>query len=196
MLRRSFQARLLYLMVCALVLFEAATLIAVHIAGQRNLRQSLTDELRVGGRVLDRILAARGRQLTDAARVGAADFAFREAIASGDRPTITSALTNLGARVDSHAVFLVSLDGTVDEDTQGGRFVGGPFHVPSLVGSPGSAAESSAIVTLDDRPYQLVVAPVLAPQPIAWVCIGFPIDGPVLEDVRRLTALELSLWAG
>jgi diguanylate cyclase (GGDEF)-like protein len=192
--RRSFQARLLTLIVCALVLVEAATLIAVHIAGQRNLRQSLADELRVGGRVLDRILAARGRQFTDAARVGAADFAFREAIASGDRPTITSALTNLGARVDSDAVFLISLDGTVDADTLGGRFVGGPFHVPSLVGSP--VAESSAIVTLDDRPYQLVVAPVLAPQPIAWVCIGFPIDGPVLEDVRRLTALELSLWAG
>jgi diguanylate cyclase (GGDEF)-like protein len=193
--RRSFQARLLFLMVCALVLFEAATLIAVHVAGQRNLRQSLTDELRVGARVLGRILAARGRQLTDAARVGAADFAFREAIASGDRPTITSALTNLGARVDSHAVFLISLDGAVDADTLGGQFVGRPFPVASLVISPGSPAENSALVTLDNRPFQLVVVPVLAPQPIAWVCIGFPIDEDVLEDVRRLTALELSLWA-
>jgi diguanylate cyclase (GGDEF)-like protein len=194
-LRRSFQARLLALMVCALVFFQAATLIAVHLTGQRNLRQRVADELGVGGRVLGRILAARGRQLTDAARVGAADFAFREAIASGDGPTITSALTNLGARVDSRAAFLVSLDGTVDADTLGGDHVGRPFAVPSLVSASGGGEETSAIVTLDGRPFQLVAVPVLAPQPIAWVCIGFPIDAAVLEDVRRLTALHLSLWA-
>jgi diguanylate cyclase (GGDEF)-like protein len=193
MRRRSFQARLLALMVCALVVFEAATLVAVHLAGQRNLRQGVADELRVGARVLGRILDARGRQLSDAARVGAADFAFREAIASGDRPTITSALTNLGARVDSHGVFLVSLDGTVDADTLGGRFVGRPFVVPSLVARSSATAERSAIVTLDGGPHQLVAVPVLAPQPIAWLCVAFPIDAAVLDEVRRLTVLELSL---
>ena len=182
-------------MVWALVLFEAATLIAVHVAGQRNLRQTLSDELRVGARVLNRILGARGRQLTDTARVLVADFAFREAIATADRPTVTSALANLGARIDSRAVFLISLDGSVDADTLGGRFVGRPFPVPSLLARAGSQAEASAIVTLDRRPFQFVVVPVLAPQPIAWVCIGFSIEEAVLEDVRRLTALELSLWA-
>jgi diguanylate cyclase (GGDEF)-like protein len=195
MRRRSFQTRLLTLMVCALVLFVAATLTAVHVAGQRNLRQTLVDELGVGARVLNRILGARGRQLTDAARVLAADFAFREAIASGDRPTITSALTNLGARVDSHALFLIALDGSVEADTLSGHYVGRPFPVPSLVTRAASLGEAAAVVTLDHRPFQFVVVPVRAPQPIAWVCIGFPIDGAVLDDIRRLTALELSLWA-
>jgi diguanylate cyclase (GGDEF)-like protein len=194
MRRRSFQARLLSLMVWSVVLFEATTLIAVHIAGKRNLERTLTDELHVGARVLTRILGARGRQLTDTTRALAADFAFREAIASADRPTITSALTNLGARVDGHAVFLISLEGSVDADTLGGRFVGRPFPVPTLLTRAGSA-EASAVVTLDDRPFQFVVVPVLAPQPIAWICIGFSVDEAVLEDVRRLTALELSLWA-
>jgi diguanylate cyclase (GGDEF)-like protein len=192
---RRFQTRLLFLMVWALVLLQAATLTAVHLAGRRNLRQALTEELQVGARVLKRILAAREHQLSDAARVVVADFAFRETIASADRPTITSALTNLGARVDAHAVFLISLEGTVDADTLGGRFVGRPFPVSSLVARAGAQGEASAIVTLDHRPFQLVVVPVLAPQPIAWVCMGFTIDEAVLEDVRRLTALELSLWA-
>ena len=123
-----------------------------------------------------------------------ADFAFREAIASGDRPTITSALTNLGARVDGHAVFLISLDGSVEADTLGGRFVGRPFPVPGLVTRAAAEGEATAIVTLDHRPFHFVVVPVRAPQPIAWVCLGFPIDGAALEDVQRLTALELSLW--
>ena len=144
MRRRSFQARLLSLMVWALVLFEAATLTAIHVAGRRSLRQTLADELRVGARVLNRILRARERQLADAARVSAADFAFREAIASADRSTITSALANLGARVDGHAVFLISLDGSVEADTLGGQFVGRPFSVPSLV--TGSQAEIDKVV--------------------------------------------------
>ncbi|MFI5184157.1 MAG: putative bifunctional diguanylate cyclase/phosphodiesterase [Vicinamibacteria bacterium] len=195
MRRRSFQTRLLSLMVLALVLLQAATLFAVHVAGQRNLRLTLATELQVGARVLGRILSERGHRLTDSARVLVADFAFREAVASADRPTITSALTNLGGRVDGHAVFLISLDGAVDADTLGGHFVGRPFPVPALIARTGSPVESSAIVTFDDRPFQFVVVPVLAPQPIALVCIGFTIDEAVLEDVRRLTALELSLWA-
>jgi diguanylate cyclase (GGDEF)-like protein len=194
MRRRSFQTRLLALIVWALVLLQAATLIALHVAGRRNLRQTLTLELQVGARLLNQVLAARGHRLTDTARALAADFAFREAMASADRPTITSALTNLGARVDGRAVFLISLDGSVDADTLGGHFVGRPFPVPSLVTRAGSESEASAIVTLNNRPFQFVIAPVMAPQPIAWVCIGFTIDEAVLEEVRRVTALELSLW--
>jgi diguanylate cyclase (GGDEF)-like protein len=195
MSRRSFQTRLLFLMVLALLIFEAATLLAVHFAGQRNLRQTLTEELRVGARVLNRTLGARGHQLTDTARVLAADFAFREAIASADRPTITSALVNLGGRIDGHAVFLISLEGAVDADTLGGQFVGRPFPVPSLIGRAGSPTEASAVVTLNHRPFQFVVVPVLAPEPIAWIGIGFTIDEAVLEDVRRVNDIELSLWA-
>jgi hypothetical protein len=107
---RSFQARLLYLLIAVLVLLEAGTLISLHVAGQRTLRRSIALELRVGGRILDRILDTRARQLSDFLRVLALDFAFREAIASGDLPTITSALTNSRMRIDADAVVLIDLD--------------------------------------------------------------------------------------
>jgi diguanylate cyclase (GGDEF)-like protein len=192
-MRHTFQGRLLFLTVCALVLLEAATLTAVHVAGERNLRQALADELRVGGRILDRILAARARQLTDTARVLVADFAFREAIASADRPTITSALVNLRARIEGQAAFLVSLDGVVEADTLGGRFAGRAFPVPSLVDDVRSRGEASGLMTLDGRPMQLVLVPVLAPQPIAWLGVAFAVDEAVVEDVHRLTSLDLTL---
>ena len=190
---RSFQAKLLYLMVAVLLLLLSATLIAVHVAGQRTMRAEVTDELRVGARVLDRILAGRGRQLSDTVRVLAADFPFREAVASGDRPTITSVLTNHGTRISADAAFLISLDGTVIADTLEGRFVSRPFPFPSLIATAETRAEASAIATFDNRPYQFVVVPVLAPRPIAWVCMGFVIDETVLTEVRRLTALDVSL---
>ncbi|HEY5610395.1 MAG TPA: diguanylate cyclase, partial [Thermoanaerobaculia bacterium] len=182
-------------MVAVLVLLQAAILIAVHFAGERTLRRNLGDELRVGSRVLDQILSSRGRQLHDTVRVLAADYAFREAIASGDRPTITDVLGNHGSRIDADVAFLVSLDGTVAAATPNSRFAGHPFPIRALMDGAEKGGEASALVSLDLRPYQLVIVPVLAPQPIAWVCMGFTIDEAVLTNVRQLAALEVSLWS-
>jgi len=190
---RSFQAKLVYLTVAVLVLLQAATLIAVHVAGQRTMRRGIGEELRVGSRVLDRLLAARGEQLSQTVRALASDFAFRETVAIGERPTITEALENHASRVHADAVFLVSLDGNVVADTLKGRYAGKPFPLPSLVREAEKRGKASAIVTFDEKPYQLVVVPVLGPRPIAWVSMGFEIDEPVLNDVRRLTSLDVSL---
>ncbi|HKO02092.1 MAG TPA: EAL domain-containing protein [Thermoanaerobaculia bacterium] len=192
---RSFQARLLYLLIAVLVLLEAGTLISLHVAGQRTLRQSIAEELRVGGRILDRILDTRARQLSDFLRVLALDFAFREAIASGDLPTITSALTNSRTRIDADAVVLIDLDRKVTADTLGGRLVGRAFPWASLMNLAEERGEGSGTVSFQGRPYQFVIVPVLAPRPIAWVCAGFEIDDRVLADVRGLTSLEVSIWS-
>jgi len=120
-------------------------------------------------------------------------------VASGDRPTITSVLNNHGSRIAADAVFLIGLDGSVEADTLAdSRFVGRPFPLPALVDrarDKGEAAGVVALDALDHRPYQFVVVPVLAPEPIAWVCIGFTIDERVLDGVRDLTTLDVSLLA-
>ncbi|HUO85242.1 MAG TPA: EAL domain-containing protein [Thermoanaerobaculia bacterium] len=192
---RSFQVRLFLLMMAVLLLLQTATLIAVHIAGQRTLRRNISEELQVGGRVLERILDARGRQLSSSVRLLAADFAFREAIASDHRPTIASVLDNHGSRVQADAVFLIGLDGIVTADTTGGRFVERPFPFPSILASAQEEGEASGIVSFGGKPYQLVMVPVLAPRPIAWIAMGFVIGEPILEEVRRLTANDVSIWS-
>src|SRR5207253_9138763 len=153
---RSFQAKLLYLMIAVLIVLQAATLLAVHFAGQRTMRAGIADELHVGSNVLDQILAARGRQLSDTARVLASDFAFREAIASGDRPTITSVLTNHGSRIGANVMTLVALDGTIVADTANG---GGAFPFAPLVRDARQRGEASAIVSFHGRPHQVVLVP-------------------------------------
>src|ERR1041385_5208289 len=138
---RSFQTKLLILLIAVLVLLQAGTLISVHLAGQRTLRHSIDQELVVGARVLDSILATRARQLQDSLRVLALDFAFREAIASADLPTITSVLSNHGSRhppnpgrpVPAAAVVLMGLDGKVTADPVGSRLVGKPFPFGPLL---------------------------------------------------------------
>src|SRR5438552_3250327 len=181
----SFQTKLVYLLVAVLVLLQTVTLAAIHIAGVRSLQRSLIDQLRVGNKIFERILAARGRQLSDSVRVLAADFGFREAIASGDRPTITSVLSNHGSRIDSDATFLVGLDGTVTANTLDPTLIGKRFPYPSVIQTAEQVGEFSSIVFFKGRPHQLVIVPVLAPRAIAWVCMGFPIDEDVLHDFQR-----------
>ncbi len=190
---RSFQTKLRLLMIAGLVVLQAATLVAVHLAGRRAVQQTVSDELRVGARVLARVLESRGQQLAATASVLTADFAFREVVASGDRPTITSVLRNHGERIAADAVFLISLDGTVDADTLDNRFVDTPFPVRDLFASAQSGEPTSAISSFEHRAHQFVVVPVLAPVPIAYVGIGFAIDDKTLEEVRRLTSLHYSL---
>ncbi|PYQ51437.1 MAG: GGDEF domain-containing protein [Acidobacteria bacterium] len=193
---RSFQAKLLYLLIGVLILLQTVTLAAIHFAGSHSLQRNLTLELRVGSRVFERILANRGRQLSDSVRVLAGDFGFREAIASRDRPTITSVLGNHGSRIDADAVFLVGLNGVVTADTVQKSLVGKKFPFPSLIATAEQMGEVSSIASLDGRPYQLVIVPVLAPRALAWVCMGFQIDENVLREFQRVTGLDISLSAG
>jgi diguanylate cyclase (GGDEF)-like protein len=194
---RSFQARLLYLLIAVLVLLEAGTLISVHFAGQQSLRRGIADELTVGGRVLDRILESRAQQLSDSLRVLGRDFPFREAVASTDLATVTSVLDNHGKRIHADVVALVNLDGIVTADTVGGRLVGRPYPFASMLkdAEQDEEGKASGTVSFANRPYQFVIVPVLAPRAIAWVSAGFEIDAKVLEDVSELTSLDVSIWS-
>jgi diguanylate cyclase (GGDEF)-like protein len=194
---RSFQARLLYLLIAVLVLLEAGTLVSVHYAGQQTLRRSLTQELQVGARVLDRTLETRGRQLSDSLRVLVRDFPFLEAVASTDLATVTSVLDNHGRRIGADVVALISLEGIVTADTVGGRLVGRRFPFASMLATAEQDAEGQAPATVSfaNKPYQFVIVPVLAPRTIAWVSAGFEIDENVLEEVADLTSLDVSIWS-
>ncbi|MEK6375314.1 MAG: EAL domain-containing protein [Acidobacteriota bacterium] len=190
---RSFQAKLVYLLIGVLVLLQTVTLAAIHFAGLRSLHRNLVEELRVGSRVFEQQLAHRGRQLSESLGVLAGDFGFRTAVASGDRPTVVDVLSNHGRRIKASAAFLVGLDGIVTADTLKITRMGKPFPFPALIRQAEEAGEASSIVSLDGRPYQLVIVPILAPRAIAWVCMGFEIDEGVLRDFQRVTALDLSL---
>ena len=80
-------------------------------------RAQAQEQLNVGSLVFEQLLALRSDQLQQAAQVLAADFGFKEAVASGDAPTIRSALANQGARINADAVFKgTKVDGVYDTD--------------------------------------------------------------------------------
>ena len=189
---RRFQTRVVVFVVGLLTLLSASTLVAVSVAVTRNARAQIRDELAVGGKVFDRLITARTQQLADAARLLSGDFAFKTAASSDDRATVLSVLENHQARIRADVMQLVSLDGKLLADTLHPRGAASRFPLPDLIARAEQAEDASAIAVIDGRPYQMVAVPVLAPLPIAFICVGFILDDQVAKDLKALTNLQVS----
>jgi diguanylate cyclase (GGDEF)-like protein len=184
------QTRIIVLFVALLALVQVAAFWFVNAANSNNAHAKIEEELNVGQRVFARLLDQNAEKLKLSARVLAADFAFREAIATHDTGTIASVLANHGARIGADAMVFVDLDGNVVSDTlrPGGK--SRRFEYPALLKSNNDATASMEV--LDGRGFQLVAVPVLAPLPIGWVVMGFAVDDAMARDLRTLTELEVS----
>jgi len=190
------QTRIIVFFVALLALVQVAAFWAVNAANSNNAHAKVEEELNVGQRVFARLLEQNAEKLKLSARVLAADFAFREAIATHDNGTITSVLTNHGARIGADAMVFVDLDGNVVSDTLRPQSQAHPFEFPALIRAnetgANAAMANAAMEVLDDRAFQLVAVPVLAPVPIGWVIMGFAVDDALARDLRQLTELEVS----
>ncbi len=174
----------------------------VDAASKRNAHDQLEQELVAGERVFARLLEHNRNQLTQAATVLAADYGFREAIATRDAETLSSVLDNHGRRIDASSMQLLSLEGQVLAQAgsrrmawrpgEPGGWVAGSFAFAGLLDAARRSGSASAIVSQADTPSQVVVVPVLAPALIAWVAVGFEIDDRLAQDIKRLTDLEVS----
>ncbi|MBC7780982.1 MAG: EAL domain-containing protein [Proteobacteria bacterium] len=188
----SLQARIVLFFVILLVTMQGVLMFLVSVSGERIARNRIEQELTVGERVFRHLIEQNARQLTDAARVLAADFGFRTAIATRDFGTIVSVLNNHGSRIDASVLMLAGLDGTLLADTLHADRRDAVFAFPELIETARRERQASKVVLIDGKPYQLVVVPVLAPVPIAWVAIGFVIDDRVAGNLKAVTSLQLS----
>ncbi len=189
---RRLRTRIIVFFVALLALVQLAAFVAVNAANSTNARQKIDGELGVGERIFERLLEQNRERLLQAAKVLAADFAFREAIATNDLGTVLSALQNHGARIDANAMMLVSLDGKVLADTLHPEAASRAFDFPSMMESAQREGSVSSIELLENHAYQLVVVPVLAPIPIAWIAVGRTVDDALAAELRQLTSLEVS----
>lgn len=160
--------------------------------GRGSALREVGSRLETGDRVFARLLEQRGDQLSQAARVLAADYGFREALLSSDRPTIASALENHGSRIGASLMLLVGLDASpiaahpqrVDLEISG---------LAGLIDDARAAGGARGFRAAGGTVYQLVVVPVMAPVPVAWVLLGFAVDEVFARDLQRLTGLDVSL---
>jgi diguanylate cyclase (GGDEF)-like protein len=186
------RTRIIVFFVALLALVQLAAFALVNAANSNNAHHKIEEELSVGERVFQRLLAQNAQNLTEDARLLASDFAFREAAATGDAATITSALANHGARIGAGAMLFVDLDGRVVADTLAPQGNPRRFEYPQLLQQPGSTGAHVEIGQLSGKTFQLGAVPVMAPLSIGWVVVGLPVDDAFARDLRQLTSLDVS----
>ncbi|MBS0396756.1 MAG: GGDEF domain-containing protein, partial [Proteobacteria bacterium] len=182
---------LTFLVLLATVL--AAALVAVSAANEANAERETGRQLEVGRMVFERALETNRRQLAQAAQVLAADFGFREAVASRDAETVVSALQNHGARIGAALAVLVSLDGQVLASTDPSIAAGQPFRQLDTLRRAAPGARGPTVTVANGGVYQLVLVPVRSPLPVAWVVMGFALDAAAVRELASVTGLDVTL---
>lgn len=191
---RSFQGRLVFFMLGLMALVQLIVFLTVDIANRSHAHEQIAAALDNGVRSYRRLMDARSDQLGESVRILAGDFALKTAIAGGDVPTIESVLENHGSRVGADAMLLVDLDRRLVAATPALQVQDSvlPGSLRSLLDRAETEGNAAGAVTLGGRQYQLVVVPVLAPLPVAWIVTGFAVDDRLAREVSQFTRLEVS----
>ena len=171
----------LFALAAALILLGAQTGISAYA------ERMVASEMAAGAKVFDRVTTMRYAQLGDAGRVLASDFGFREAAATGDAPTIASALDSLRGRLDLDQAFFVDIDGRVT------GFAGAlrPAEAETLRTALDSGA-NSGVLRIGDQRFNAAAAAVEAPVTIGWVVFANALDGGEMAALSKLSAIDLS----
>jgi diguanylate cyclase (GGDEF)-like protein len=188
---RSLQSRILVLFLLLMVTVQVGGFVLINTVGMSVARKTVGEALVAGARVFDRLLEQDTQRIVQGARLMSADYAFREVISTGDRDTIASVLVNYGKRIDASLMMVIGLDQRVLSDTLGAA-VDKPFPFPNLIAQAEQNQQSSEMVLINGQLYQLVVVPVMAPIPVAWVALGFVVNDALAQDLKRLTRLQVS----
>ena len=184
-----------------LALFLVVTLAAVQLltalVAYSYLRNSLFDqarsELTTATDVFQRQLGLLSERVADDVQVLSLDYALRQAIAQQDHDTELSALRNHGRRVGATRMMLVGLDGKISADTGAPGILGNPFVYTDLLDDSSATGERTALATMGRKIYWVVVAPVRAPVPIAFIAAWIPIDDAMLGKLAGLSNIPLSI---
>ena len=191
----TLQARIVVFFGLMTVVVQLFGLVLTYSVGTSNANNAATAHLATGERVFNELVNQRTAQLAQGARVLAADYAFRTALASHDDETIASALANHGARIGAQVMMLVGLDRRIVADSASDRAGGRRFPLPALIATAEKARLASAIVMLDGHLSQVVVVPVAAPLPVGWVVMGFAFGDSVLDELQKVAGLEVTFAA-
>src|SRR5207253_10611747 len=191
---RSFRSRLLFFLIVLLTLLQCAIYLLVRQANRQHAVAQIQSSLRTGARIFEKLIEQRNQQITAAAAILSRDHAFQEAFAGTDqdRDTTLSALASLRGRVRADHVLIAALDKELLFATRRPQLHGVPFSFPKLIEKAEANDSAYAFAVLDGELYAIAVAPLLAPDPIAWLCPMFRIDNDFAREIQSYTNLEIT----
>ena len=146
---------------------------------------SASRDLAANARVFDEILDLRSRQMRGSADVLARDFGFRQAVATGDEPTVTSALRSLRERSGTSAAFVVGLDGSLIGD--------GTRGLPAVesLWEQLDEGQVKGIVEVNGAMALAAAAPIEVPDVVGWLVLAQPLNEAEMARLSDLAAVDI-----
>lgn len=188
---KSFRFRILVLVLGLVIVPLGATMYAISWKADDAAMAQATTELGAGALVARESLKFHGQQMALMANVLAADFGFKEAVASGDRNTIQSALNNHGSRLRADVLAVFDLDGKVIATANKDLSADALVTLSEQLEIAGSRNNKSSYCILDGIPYILVTSTVRAPNPIARTVLGFAINEALAADIAHIVGMDI-----
>lgn len=190
---KTLQGRIFAFFFGLLLLTQVAGYALTSTIGWSIMQELLARDLQGAQQVFKRLSEQNTVFLTQAARVLAADYGFREAIASNDTDTITSALENHGTRIQADLMMFVDADGMPYLGSGKATSLEDSTRIASLLDAISPQSESAGFARLGGDLYQVIVAPVRTPLPIGNVIAGFRINAETAHEFSRITHTDISL---
>ncbi|GAB4552403.1 MAG: bifunctional diguanylate cyclase/phosphodiesterase [Rhizobacter sp.] len=191
-MRKSLSARIVLLFLGLLLLVQGLSFVAIRATIDGNARTVIGQDLEVGERLLKRVLDQNANKLTEGATLLASDYGFRSAVGSDDAATISSVLANHGERIGASVSALLDTSFRLRAAAQPDVAALQPM-LARLAANGGSTKRASDVVVIDNRPFQFVMVPLRAPVLVGWVLMGFPVDQRLVDEMRSLSSLHVSL---
>lgn len=191
---RKFEIKLTLVFLALFLAVQGLVLTAVYVITDRNVGNQAKRQLMYSGEVLTRNLERQRRQMVGEVQILSSDFGFRSAIASDDAATIASALDNLSSRIDVHHAALIPMgsekpvvSGLSDTWVLSNEALDGLKDEVEAFGS------ASTLAVIDDQIHEIVVVPVLAPIPIAWILLSRPFTNQVASEMQNLLDRDIEV---
>jgi len=189
----SFRQRVALLFILTLIAVQGLTALFAYGVVRSNLVEQGKSRLEATTQVFMRQLNVLSERVSDDVEILSLDYALRKAVAENDQATALSALRNHGNRIGATRMAIVALDGTITTDTARSTAQGTAFPFTDLLDAAVADDQGTALAVLDGVIYWIVVAPVRAPDPVAFIAAGVPVNDALLERLRELSLVTHSL---
>ncbi len=190
---KSFQTRLLAVFAIIFIAVTALIAVVVGTLTEGYARKEIASNLSATAEVFTHVFAERIQRLTEGADLLSSDYGFKNAVATGDSPTIRSALYSLKDRINADYAVLLS-----------------PYTPYSVVAGTGAIEQCCTIVfeglirKIEEsaaRPYTIhdvekhlaiiAAAPLLSPDQMGWITLAFSITDSTARDFKTLSDADV-----
>lgn len=192
---RHFSMRLLAVMLALVLGLQLLVFITVTTAANRSAMKASEDAMQVTLSSLKTTMETREATLRKFGRLLSQDYAFKALASESDHETLLSAFRSYRKRLGADWLIALDLEGKVLADSLQPEALSVDFSHPELFNAANESPtqEISTILIRDGRAFQVVMVPLRAPMPIAWVGVGFEITDYLAGELEQQSRTKVNL---